>query len=302
MAYTDTWNAAFEAAPADGDQVSEGAERIRDTRLGIRERMEKDHYMAIAGTDADHGEHVKVTLRVGSAPTPAANKGYLYAKDVSSIAELHYIDENSVETQLTGLGSGGWVSVPTASFTSTPASTSTLTFGTDHSSIIKAGMAIKYTIAAVTYYGVITTMASNLMTIAGPPLGAAVTALYYGGGTVRNVEFVISGAIGATSTTLLAATRKAPYVWRYQPSYLVRNGFWAYTCDTGGMSCSALVGGATLGTGYVALTADKTWYGSVVDILPAAYDVVYGTTIEISQVASSADASGLVALLTFVTP
>ncbi len=302
MAYTDTWNAAFEASPADGDTVSEGAERIRDTRIGIRERMEKDHYMAVAGTDADHGEHAKVTLRVGSAPTPEANKGYLYAKDVSSIAELHYINENSVETQLTGLGSGGWVAVPSASFTSTPASTSTLTFGVDHSSIIKAGMAIKYTIAATTYYGVITVMASNLMTIAGPPLGAAVTALYYGGGTVRNVEFVISGALGVTSNTLLAAVRKAPYVWRYQPSYLVKNSFWAYTCDTGGMSASALVGGATLGTGYVAMVADKTWYHSVVDILPAAYACVYGTAIELSYVADAGDASDLVALLTFVTP
>ena len=57
MAYTDTWNAAFEALPADANDIDEGADRIRDSKLAIRERMEKDHYMAIAGTDADHGEH-----------------------------------------------------------------------------------------------------------------------------------------------------------------------------------------------------------------------------------------------------
>jgi len=104
MAYTDTWNAAFEASPADGYNVSEGAKRIRDTRIGVRERLAKDHYFDIAGTDADHGEHSKVTLRVGSAPTHAANKGILYAKDVSAKAELHYIDENGNEVQLTSGG------------------------------------------------------------------------------------------------------------------------------------------------------------------------------------------------------
>jgi len=77
MAYTDTWNAAFEALPADVDNISEGADRIRDLKLAVRERLAKDHYFDVAGTDADHGEHVKVTLRTGSAPTNAANKGML---------------------------------------------------------------------------------------------------------------------------------------------------------------------------------------------------------------------------------
>ncbi len=104
MAYTDTWNAAFEASPADGDNVSEGAERIRDTKVGIRERLAKDHYFDIAGTDADHGEHVKVTLRTGSAPTNAVDKIFLYAKDVSAKAELFCIDEDGDEVQLTSAG------------------------------------------------------------------------------------------------------------------------------------------------------------------------------------------------------
>jgi len=66
--------------------------------------MAKDHYMAIAGTDADHGEHSKVTLRVGAAPTQAADKGMLYAKDVSAKAELFYRDEDGDEVQLTDAG------------------------------------------------------------------------------------------------------------------------------------------------------------------------------------------------------
>jgi len=116
MAYTDTWDANFEAAPADSDNVSEGAERIRDTRIGIRERLEKDHYMDIAGTDVDHGEHKWVTLREqASAPGKVADKGFLYIKDVGSgVEELFYEDEAGNEIQLT---SGNYVAAPFASGT-----------------------------------------------------------------------------------------------------------------------------------------------------------------------------------------
>ena len=86
MAYTRTWNAANEASPADSDDRSAGAEKIRHLKVDIRERMEKDHYMAIAGTDADHGEHKQVTLRSAAAPTYQASKVIVYAKDVDGVA------------------------------------------------------------------------------------------------------------------------------------------------------------------------------------------------------------------------
>jgi hypothetical protein len=104
MAYTRTWDAAYEALPAAGDLISDGDDKIRNFKTDVRERLAKDHYMDIAGTDADHGEHSKVTLRVGSAPTHAANKGFLYAKDVSAKAELFYIDEDGNEVQVTSGG------------------------------------------------------------------------------------------------------------------------------------------------------------------------------------------------------
>lgn len=104
MAYTDTWNAAFEAVPADSTDRKDGADAIRDLKLAIRERMAKDHYFVIDGTDADHGEHVKVTLRAGSAPTHAANKVMVYAKTVSDITELFAKDSDGNEVQITGGG------------------------------------------------------------------------------------------------------------------------------------------------------------------------------------------------------
>lgn len=105
MAHTNTWNSAYEASPADGDNVSDGAGKIRGTRQDVRERIAKDHYMDIAGTDADHGEHSKVTFQAPiSKPSSVANKGFLYGKDVSSKIELHFEDEDGNEIQMTAGG------------------------------------------------------------------------------------------------------------------------------------------------------------------------------------------------------
>ncbi len=104
MSYTTTWDAVFEASPSDTDLASEGAARIREERVALRERLEKDHYWDPAGTDADHGEHKTVTLRTGFTPTAEADKGKLYVKDVSEKAELFYIDEDGNEVQLTAGG------------------------------------------------------------------------------------------------------------------------------------------------------------------------------------------------------
>jgi hypothetical protein len=106
MAHTNTWNAANEASPADSDNVSEGAGKIRTLKLDIRERIAKDHYMAIAGTDADHGEHSKITLQapLGADPSNVADKGFLYTKDVSAKVELFWEDEDGNVLQLTNQG------------------------------------------------------------------------------------------------------------------------------------------------------------------------------------------------------
>lgn len=105
MVYSDTWNIAFEALPADGELANQGADKLRDLKLAIRERLEKDHYWPPAGTDADHGEHVVITLREqGSNPANAADKGKLYTKDIGGVTELFYLNSNNVVTQLTSGG------------------------------------------------------------------------------------------------------------------------------------------------------------------------------------------------------
>jgi len=102
MTYSNTWNAAYESSPANNDNVSEGAGKIRDTRTDIRERVALDHYFDIAGTDAEHGEHKQITLHAPiSTPTNQSNKGFIYGKDVSGKIELHYLDEDGSEVRLT---------------------------------------------------------------------------------------------------------------------------------------------------------------------------------------------------------
>lgn len=101
MAYTETWNSTFEGLPAAGEDISGGAVRIQNLKNAIRERLEKDHYMDIAGTDADHGEHKWCTLREQSSkPTVAATKGAVYAKDVSGHSGLFFENDEALEMQL----------------------------------------------------------------------------------------------------------------------------------------------------------------------------------------------------------
>ncbi len=103
MAHTQTWNASFDAIPANGDDASEGALRIRNLKRDIRERLETDHIMD--ETNAD-GRHAQITFDAPrSSPTNEVNVGFLYTKDVSAKAELHWMDEAGNELQLTSGGS-----------------------------------------------------------------------------------------------------------------------------------------------------------------------------------------------------
>ena len=100
-----TWNAAFEASPADIDDIADGAGKIRELKSAISDRLGVDHYFDLSGTDADHGEHTMVTLRKRSAkPTAEADKGYVYTKIVGDHVELFFENESGTEIQLTVLG------------------------------------------------------------------------------------------------------------------------------------------------------------------------------------------------------
>ena len=103
MAFSRTWNAAYEAQPADVENISLGAGRIRNLKSDIQERLEVDHFHA---GDVQDGEHKKLTFGAPIAtPANVANKGFLYDKDVGGKIELHWLDEDGNEIALTAAGS-----------------------------------------------------------------------------------------------------------------------------------------------------------------------------------------------------
>lgn len=54
---TRTWDASYESTPADSDPVSEGAQRIRYTRIDTRERMEQGGHLWQETTNTYDGRH-----------------------------------------------------------------------------------------------------------------------------------------------------------------------------------------------------------------------------------------------------
>ncbi len=118
MAFTRVWNAAYEALPTDANYGYEIDNYLRQVMVDVRERIAIDHYFVPAGTDADHGQHQKITFHSQVAkPANVANKGFLYIKDVSAKAELHWEDEDGNELALTSAG----VFALTSSLVSPPA-------------------------------------------------------------------------------------------------------------------------------------------------------------------------------------
>lgn len=99
-AFTRTWDAAYEATPADTDEARLLGQFIRNFKSDTQERMEVDHSWA---GDVRDGIHVKMEMKAqGSDPTPQnAADGVLYTKLVAGTLELFYKDDTPVVQQLT---------------------------------------------------------------------------------------------------------------------------------------------------------------------------------------------------------
>lgn len=103
--FTYTWNATFLATPADTEDEALGAQRIRDTKAAVGERLAVDHSMAGNSND---GKHVWATLEnIGSTTAMVLDSGdgRLFAASVTGITELFYQDSLGHIVQLTANGS-----------------------------------------------------------------------------------------------------------------------------------------------------------------------------------------------------
>jgi hypothetical protein len=180
--------------------------------------------------------------------------------------------------------------------------------GTDLTATILVGYPLKYVIGGTTYYGIVTAIASNLLTVAGAPLGGDVTALYYGD-PIRVTQMVIaipSTYEDASNTGLVLSDINSNIIWQRAKSYLVKYTAWSKTHDsTTHGQASIRINGTEVNTtaGGLTIAADATLYSTVVDIATAAYDINNGEAIEVTAVKNGAgDATNLVMTLIFVTP
>jgi hypothetical protein len=67
-----SWDASFEATPAGSDLLSTVDNAIQDEKLAVRQRLEREHNFAVAGTQSKHGWHKAgsaVSFFQASAPT-----------------------------------------------------------------------------------------------------------------------------------------------------------------------------------------------------------------------------------------
>jgi len=193
-------------------------------------------------------------------------------------------------------------------FTATPASTSTLTMTEDLTALIIVGLPLRYIIGGVTYYGVCTAIAANLLTIAGPPLGGDVTSLSYGKASqVIQIIAMIPGLYeDASNTALIDSDLNSAVKWDKPKAYLVKFSVYSKVADTGDNGqASVRINDTEVNTtaGGETIVAAKTWYPTVVNIDPAAYDINNGEAIELTAIkGSTGDATDLTVSMVFVTP
>jgi hypothetical protein len=255
----------------------------------------------------------------------ASNAGdILIASNAGRLVPLHKGVDGTVLTLVSGLpawataggGASKWTAlVATTDFSTTAASTSTITMATDKTATIKSGMAIKFTLSGTAYYAIVSAITANLMTIAGAPLttdAGALTALSYGLLPPHKELIQIPGYWSSAADTAMMLNQLAlPYVWRGARAYLVQIGAYSRTTDTGASKprINARLGATT--TDYVStsntntgpeVAASATWYRTGIDIATAKYAVSFGDTVELKTDANGTndDASDLTVELVFV--
>ena len=103
MAHIRTWDAAYEATPPNAQLAAQGAQRIRELKVDIRERLDLDHIMD--DDDTNDGRHRWVALvEQAGDPGNLTDKGFLYTKEVGGITELFYMDDTGTLFQITDDG------------------------------------------------------------------------------------------------------------------------------------------------------------------------------------------------------
>ena len=233
------------------------------------------------------------------------------ANTKASSAEINAVTDDAKFATSKAIGDSTismWRTIPAASYTAAPASTSTITMSVDMTALILVGMSLRYTISSVEYFGIATAVASNLLTVGGAPLGGNVSSLQYGGGTVRQVVVIIPSTYeDASNTALIVSDLKSSLIWKLPKSYLVQYHVYSAVHDSHAThgQASVRINNVEVNTtaGGLTIAANATWYSTVIDIATGAYDINLGEAIEVTAVkGGTGDASDLTVMMIFVTP
>lgn len=176
-----------------------------------------------------------------------------------------------------------------------PASTSTITMDADLTAWLGAGVPVKFKLSGSYYYGIITTMAAGLMTIAGAPLTTGdgdLEELYVGDPRKVHVfSFHVAGEFAdGAETGLLASDAKQPFDWELPAACLVKFRVYADTADNTPDINVTVAGSAVCtsnGNDGLTLAAAQTWYTTVVDINTTNYSIAYDEAVEIATTAGA---------------
>ena len=204
-----------------------------------------------------------------------------------------------------------WSLIAASKYTTTPASTSTLTMS--DTSDINLGDPVKFAYGGNTYYAVVTAVSNNaLITIAGAPFVVAEVLTALSVGTLQQVEtktIVIDSLYADTEYDLLSTIGRYER-WDGAPAYLVSFAATGGEIDTGAAQpkINVKVGGSLVSTndtnkGLQVSAVVGTWTAnSAVGISTDNYAIEKGDAIEVSCTAqgTNGDAADLTINLIFV--
>ena len=193
-------------------------------------------------------------------------------------------------------------------FYSTPASSSSITMLYNMVNAIPIGTPIKYlTSAGGPYFGIVTAITSNLLTIAGPPLSGTIYMIWVGPPElVSQVDYLIPGAYAAAANnTLIQSFQKSFSIWQGPPAHLVRISHRALVADSGtAPRVTASVNGSVVGTDNTntGLPVAASWVHTTSGINASNAKVDLNDAIELRTTqGGSGNSTYLTVTLTFVS-
>lgn len=230
--------------------------------------------------------------------------------EVEMIAEeLTFYNSTYGRTQITNTK---WTRLLSSTdFSTTAASTSTITMNSDLTSKLKVGMAIKLKLSGVVYYGICTAIASGLLTIAGAPLtvvGGALTELYYSDRPemVEQVDITIQGLYATIDTNTLLADNGQYFRWKKQACKIVQMSVinWIEDSGTNKPRINILNSGNPVNTSNsnAGLQVSNSWSDSIVDMNASNYSLARNGSLEVYIQANGTndDSQNLTVSLTLV--